>query len=99
MESSPSPSCPARPRRFDRASVERRWRATWTRWTKQTTKQIRALRDEALLAGDSIQVDLCDVVLSGEDSDGTGTTLGTPCSLEYAQCECERVIAEVEVAS
>ena len=62
----------------------------------KTTKQIRALRDEALLAGDSIQVDLCDVVLSGEDSDGTGTTLGTPCSLEYARRACARVIASAE---
>ena len=59
-----------------------------------TTRTIvKALREEAALAGDSIAVDLCDVVLSGEDSDGTGTTLGRPLTLEAATLAVDEMIA------
>ena len=53
-----------------------------------TKADLRALRMEALAAGDQIQADLCDVAISGEDSDGTGTTLGTPVphACAYAAC-------------
>lgn len=57
-----------------------------------TDKQIRQLSSEAAQAGDLIQVDLCNIALSGEDSDGTGTTLGTPCTVEYARQACADVI-------
>lgn len=59
-----------------------------------TTGQIRALRDDAAVHGDLVMVDICNVALSGEDSDGTGTTIGTPCSLSHAQLECTRVLNE-----
>jgi hypothetical protein len=61
--------------------------------TPLTTKQIKQLRDEALAANDLITADLCTIALSGEDSDGAGTTLGTPCTLAQALAKCERVIA------
>ena len=54
---------------------------------------VKALREEAALTGDSIAVDLCDVVLSGEDSDGTGTTLGRPLTLEAATLAVDEMIA------
>jgi hypothetical protein len=58
-----------------------------------TRQQIKAFREEAALAGDSIAADLCDVVLSGEDSDGTGTTLGRPLTLEAATLAVDAMIA------
>ena len=64
-----------------------------------TDRQIRALRYEAKLAGDDVMADICDVALSGEDSDGSGTTLGKPLSVADARAECERVIAEAEAQS
>ena len=62
---------------------------------------VKALREEAALAGDSIAVDMCDVVLSGEDSDGTGTTLGRPLTLEAATLAVDEMIASAtaQVAS
>lgn len=59
-----------------------------------TMARVRVLRVEATAAGDHILSDICDVWISGEDSDGTGTTLGIPCSFEHAQREIERVLAE-----
>lgn len=56
------------------------------------TAQVRQLRDEAGAAGDAITVDLCDIVLSGEDSDGSGTSLGAPCTLEQASRAVSRTI-------
>lgn len=47
-----------------------------------TNKQIRALRDEAGEHGDPIS----------EDSDGTGTTLGRPCTVEQAKANLADVI-------
>ena len=57
-----------------------------------TIAQIRALRDEAHLAGDPITADMCQIAIDNEDSDGTGTTLGTPCTVERARAEIARVI-------
>ena len=57
-----------------------------------TNKQIRALRDGAAEADDPITVDFCTIALGNEDSDGTGTTLGKPCTVEQARAECARVI-------
>ena len=66
-----------------------------------TRQQIKAFRGEAYMVGDSIAVDLCDVVLSGEDSDGTGTTLGAPLTLEAATLAVDAMIASAsaQVAS
>ena len=63
-----------------------------------THGQIRALRYEAKLAGDDVMADICDVALSGVDSDGSGTTLGKPLTFASARAECERVIAEAAVS-
>ena len=60
---------------------------------------VKALREEAALAGDSIAVDLCDVVLSCEDSDGTGTTLGLPLTLDAATLAVDEMIASAQVSS
>lgn len=61
-----------------------------------TNLQIKRLRDEARLAGDVIMADICDVALSSEDSDGTGTVLGKPLTVADARAECARVIADTE---
>lgn len=61
-----------------------------------TGAQIRALRAEAKLAGDDVMADICDVALAAEDSDGTGTVLGRPLSVEAARAEVVRVIRSNE---
>lgn len=57
-----------------------------------TRQQIRQLRDEAREHDDPITADLCTIALDGEDSDGTGTTLGTPTTVAQARAEIARVI-------
>ncbi len=69
-----------------------------------TLKQIRTLRDEAMAAGDSRMVDICDVALcSRESANDDGTPLvdsdGRPTTRTAAQVECARVIAEAREAS
>lgn len=57
-----------------------------------TNARIRLLRDEAGAANDPITVELCEIALSGEDSDGSGTTLGKPCTVEQARASILNVI-------
>jgi hypothetical protein len=66
-----------------------------------TDKQIRALRDEAMGAGDHDLVDVCDVALaSREDANDDGTplvnSLGMPTTRTAARALCERVIADAQ---
>lgn len=52
------------------------------------TSRIRQLRDNARLANDVLMAELCEIALSGADSDGSGTALGRPCTLEEAVQAC-----------
>lgn len=61
-----------------------------------TDAQISALRSEAASVGDLVMVDLCDVALSGVDSDGSGTTLGLPCTVAHARAEIATSISNAE---
>ncbi len=64
-----------------------------------TILQIRTLRDEAIAAGDPVLRDMCAIALSNRDSDGTGTTLGTPCTVADAIYEILEVINHAEAQS
>lgn len=57
-----------------------------------SNEQIRGLRRQAYVAGDLLQAELCDVALSGEDSDGFGTALGLPVTCAAARAACARLI-------
>lgn len=57
-----------------------------------TTAQIKTLRTEAKRAGDVIMADICDVALSGKNSNGHGTTLGKPLTFAKAISECVKAI-------
>jgi hypothetical protein len=62
-------------------------------------EMIRALRESADVEGDKIQAEMCEIALSGEDSDGSGTTLGRPMTASDARAECLRVCRQSEVDS
>ena len=64
-----------------------------------TNKQIKALREEAMAAGDYRQVDLCDVALNPHETadQQTGEPLvdsdGNPITRGLARAKCAAVIA------
>jgi hypothetical protein len=60
-----------------------------------TDEQIRALRQEALAAGDYRQVDICQRALATDTVDQDGNAIAfADWSREEARAECARVIAE-----
>lgn len=68
-----------------------------------TDRQIRALREEALAAGDYHQVDLCQRALVRDtidtiDQDGNPIALADV-TQERARAECAKVIADAEAQS
>jgi hypothetical protein len=61
-----------------------------------TPKQIKALRDEAIAAGDYRQADWCDVALaSHERTDSEGNTLFAPSGVQTTRSKAREVCADV----
>lgn len=60
-----------------------------------TTEQIKALREEALAAGDRAQVDLCDVALAAhETADAEGGELRGPDGEIWTRTEAREACAD-----
>lgn len=57
-----------------------------------TAKHIIDLLAEAQADNDVLTADLCTIALKGRDSDGTGTTLGLPCTVVSARTTIADVI-------
>lgn len=61
-----------------------------------TTKQIKALRNEALAADDSRQVDWCDIALAAhERADSEGNDLIGPDGVQTTRSKAREVCADV----
>ena len=62
--------------------------------SREFRNQVRALRNEAVSAGDAEQIKLCNIVLCGVSEEGAESA--TEGEFDAAAKECERVIMEAK---